>query len=227
MQAGDLQLALERREVHARRRRRRREREQVDGEVRVLGDGHRPRARARGPRAHLRRVPADRRGDRAARGHRASGSRYRSASSSCTAAGSGSTANSGRGSTFVFTLPAGGASNGGERVLIVEDNEKNMKLFRDVLSAKGYATLEATSGEQADRAGHRARARSRADGHPAPRRRRRRSAPAAALGRADLLHPGARAHRPGDAAATVSGSSQPDSTATSPSPSTSPSSSAR
>ena len=37
----------------------------------------------------------------------------------------------------------------GERVLIVEDNEKNMKLFRDVLSAKGYRTLEATSGEQA------------------------------------------------------------------------------
>jgi two-component system, cell cycle response regulator DivK len=37
----------------------------------------------------------------------------------------------------------------GERVLIVEDNEKNMKLFRDVLSAKGYATLEARSGEEA------------------------------------------------------------------------------
>jgi two-component system, cell cycle response regulator DivK len=37
----------------------------------------------------------------------------------------------------------------GERVLIVEDNEKNMKLFRDVLSAKGYATLEATSGSDA------------------------------------------------------------------------------
>ena len=37
----------------------------------------------------------------------------------------------------------------GERVLIVEDNEKNMKLFRDVLTAKGYRTLEATSGAQA------------------------------------------------------------------------------
>jgi len=37
----------------------------------------------------------------------------------------------------------------GERVLIVEDNEKNMKLFRDVLSAKGYATLEARSGKEA------------------------------------------------------------------------------
>ena len=38
---------------------------------------------------------------------------------------------------------------GGEHVLVVEDNEKNMKLFRDVLQATGYATLEATSGEEA------------------------------------------------------------------------------
>ena len=32
-------------------------------------------------------------------------------------------------------------------ILIVEDNEKNMKLARDVLQAKGYATLEAANGE--------------------------------------------------------------------------------
>ena len=37
----------------------------------------------------------------------------------------------------------------GERVLVVEDNEKNMKLFRDVLRATGYRTLEATTGAQA------------------------------------------------------------------------------
>jgi two-component system cell cycle response regulator DivK len=37
----------------------------------------------------------------------------------------------------------------GKRVLIVEDNEKNMKLFRDVLQAKGYDPIEASSGEQA------------------------------------------------------------------------------
>ena len=37
----------------------------------------------------------------------------------------------------------------GERVLIVEDHEKNMKLVRDVLQASGYSTLEATTGEQA------------------------------------------------------------------------------
>ena len=34
-------------------------------------------------------------------------------------------------------------------VLVVEDNEKNMKLFRDVLQAAGYDTLEATTGSQA------------------------------------------------------------------------------
>jgi two-component system, cell cycle response regulator DivK len=37
----------------------------------------------------------------------------------------------------------------GARVLVVEDNEKNMKLFRDVLLATGHRTLEATTGGQA------------------------------------------------------------------------------
>ena len=32
-------------------------------------------------------------------------------------------------------------------ILIVEDNEKNLKLVRDVLQVKGYATLEAVSAE--------------------------------------------------------------------------------
>jgi len=32
-------------------------------------------------------------------------------------------------------------------ILIVEDNEKNMKLVRDVLQVKGYATLEAVTAE--------------------------------------------------------------------------------
>ena len=32
-------------------------------------------------------------------------------------------------------------------ILIVEDNDKNMKLARDMLQAKGYATLEAITGE--------------------------------------------------------------------------------
>jgi two-component system cell cycle response regulator DivK len=33
-------------------------------------------------------------------------------------------------------------------VLIIEDNEKNMKLARDVLQAKGYQTVEAVTGEE-------------------------------------------------------------------------------
>jgi two-component system cell cycle response regulator DivK len=37
----------------------------------------------------------------------------------------------------------------GERILLVEDNVKNMKLVRDVLRAAGYDTLEAWTGRQA------------------------------------------------------------------------------
>ena len=35
-----------------------------------------------------------------------------------------------------------------ELILIVEDNEKNLKLVRDVLQFKGYRTLYAITGEQ-------------------------------------------------------------------------------
>ena len=35
------------------------------------------------------------------------------------------------------------------RVLVVEDNAKNMKLFRDVLQARGYETFEAGTGDDA------------------------------------------------------------------------------
>lgn len=33
-------------------------------------------------------------------------------------------------------------------ILIVEDDAKNLKLFRDLLQVSGYTTLEATDGEQ-------------------------------------------------------------------------------
>ena len=33
-------------------------------------------------------------------------------------------------------------------ILIIEDNEKNLKLVRDVLNVKGYATIEATTAEE-------------------------------------------------------------------------------
>ena len=35
------------------------------------------------------------------------------------------------------------------QVLVVEDNERNMRLFRDVLEAAGHRTLAATTGERA------------------------------------------------------------------------------
>ncbi|HYM82594.1 MAG TPA: response regulator [Candidatus Dormibacteraeota bacterium] len=35
------------------------------------------------------------------------------------------------------------------RILLVEDNERNMKLLRDVLRASGYDTIEATTGRDA------------------------------------------------------------------------------
>jgi len=35
------------------------------------------------------------------------------------------------------------------QVLVVEDNERNMKLFCDLLAVSGYRTLEATTGERA------------------------------------------------------------------------------
>ena len=35
----------------------------------------------------------------------------------------------------------------GELILIVEDNDKNLKLVRDVLQVKGYRTLEAETAE--------------------------------------------------------------------------------
>ena len=36
----------------------------------------------------------------------------------------------------------------GELILIVEDNEKNRKLVRDVLQVKGYRTVESETGEE-------------------------------------------------------------------------------
>ena len=37
---------------------------------------------------------------------------------------------------------------GGELILIIEDNEKNRKLARDVLQVKGYKTIESETAEE-------------------------------------------------------------------------------
>ncbi len=42
----------------------------------------------------------------------------------------------------------------GELVLVVEDNDKNMKLARDVLTAKGYRVAEAVTGEEGVKIAH-------------------------------------------------------------------------
>ena len=39
----------------------------------------------------------------------------------------------------------------GEQILVVDDDERNMKLFRDVLQASGYRTVEASTGTDAVR----------------------------------------------------------------------------
>lgn len=44
---------------------------------------------------------------------------------------------------------AGAGDKRGRRVLIVEDNELNMKLFHDLLEAHGYATLQTRDGMEA------------------------------------------------------------------------------
>ena len=42
----------------------------------------------------------------------------------------------------------------GELVLVVEDNDTNMKLARDVLTAKGYRVAEAMTGEEGVKIAH-------------------------------------------------------------------------
>ena len=87
----------------------------------------------------------------------------------------------------------------GERILVVEDNELNMKLFHDVLQATGYKTLKASTGEEAVELAVSHAPGSRPDGRAAPRDRRRGDACAAATRRTDRFDPRARADGPGDA----------------------------
>ena len=112
-QAGDLQPALERREVHARGRGRRRER--GAGQRRGAGSRSPTPVRASPPRitsGSSRSSSRPRRASSSARGP-ASASRSRSGSSSCTAAGSGSTASSARGARSCSRCPRGRRSHGG------------------------------------------------------------------------------------------------------------------
>ena len=65
-------------------------------------------------------------------------------------------------------------------ILIVEDNEKNMKLVRDVLQVKGYETLEAATAEDGIALAAEHRPGPDPDGHPAAGHERHRRAARAA-----------------------------------------------
>ena len=149
VQADPAQPAVERRQVHARRRPHRREgaprrRSCRRGASTTRASASPPRTRKRCSRSFAR-SGATTRTSRKARG---SALRSRASSSNCTAGASGSKANRARArrspSRYRQSDERGQAMS---LILIVEDNEKNMKLVRDVLQAKGYATIEAVTGE--------------------------------------------------------------------------------
>jgi CheY-like chemotaxis protein len=56
----------------------------------------------------------------------------------------------------------------GELILIIEDNEKNRKLCRDVLNVKGYNTIESETAEEGLKLA-REKSEFDSDGHPASR----------------------------------------------------------
>src|SRR5262245_47642536 len=74
----------------------------------------------------------------------ASASPWRGASSSCTAVRSASRASAARARPSPSPSRSAMAN---ELVLIVEDNEQNRKLARDLLQVHGYRTIEAETGE--------------------------------------------------------------------------------
>jgi two-component system cell cycle response regulator DivK len=52
-------------------------------------------------------------------------------------------------SSTASSQPRQGMPHGPKRILIVEDNDLNLKLFRDLLSANGYDTIETKEGYEA------------------------------------------------------------------------------
>ena len=145
---GRLQPALERRQVHAGGGGRRRHREPRPRGT-DLGDRHGSGHPTRGPGADLRGVPADGCRRAAARGHRARARPFEAPRRAARRPHLGRERARARQPLRLHAAGEGGEPMLGERVLVVEDNEKNMKLVRDVLQATGYSTLEATTGEEA------------------------------------------------------------------------------
>ena len=72
--------------------------------------------------------------------------------------------------------------SGPYRILVVEDDELNLKLVRDVLSHAGHQVMEARSGEQGVELAAECRPGSHPDGSPTPGYRRHRDACGADVG---------------------------------------------
>ena len=121
----------------------------VNGEVRVAVADTGPGPRGRGSRADLRGVPADRDRHRAARGNRP---RSRALEALRRAARRPHLGRQrARQGEHVRVHAAGGIGRtmAGERILVVEDNEKNMKLFRDVLDGDRVSNAGGDDGRRA------------------------------------------------------------------------------
>ena len=114
-----------------------------------LGLRHWTRRRTRGSRAHFRGVPADRRRGRRRRGDRSRPRALEAARGAPWRQDLGRQRARGGEHVRLHASREVRVAMAGEHVLVVEDNEMNMKLFRDVLSASGYRTLEARTGADA------------------------------------------------------------------------------
>src|SRR4030095_14600010 len=114
-----------------------------------LGGGYRHRHRDRGPGGHLRGVPPGRHRLRAqARGDGPGAG----AGAALRGAARGPDLGEERGGAGIDVhLHPSGAPMAGELILIVEDNEKNRKLERDLLLYHGYRVLEAITAEEGRR----------------------------------------------------------------------------
>ena len=149
-QAGDLQPALERREVHAGGRgRRRAARRSVNGEVRVSVADTGPGI---APEDHERIFEEFQQTEAGVEQREGTGLGLALSKRLVELHGGRIWVDSelGQGQHVrVHAARGAGVAMAGEQILVVEDNEKNMKLFRDVLQATGYRTLEATTGEAA------------------------------------------------------------------------------